>query len=228
MLTILILDKYLDDSKVEITFYNGLTRMHIKELLYFKDMDIPDYLKLFYEQTNGLMIDSEYLADDLGDPIHLLINSCDALAYTTKKLNLLPDRRFIQFGGNDEEALYLFDMKNLDPEGNPLIILNMPVYQVIIPLTNSFDIFLECSCLGVLGLMEAFGEERKIPEHKIPKKMLKKNDRILKCLKALFTVAKREYELLDLWHVQPKTKQLIQKSMANWFKEIKRLLTIFQ
>ena len=38
MLIILVLDKYLDDQKVEITFETGITNMHVDELLYFKDM----------------------------------------------------------------------------------------------------------------------------------------------------------------------------------------------
>lgn len=228
VLTMLILDKYLDDSKVEITFFDGLTRMHIKELLYFKDMNIPDYLKLFYEQTNGLMIDTEYLKDDLGDSIHLLVNACDALTYTTKKLNGLPDKRFLKFAGNDEEALYLFDMENLNPDDNPLILINIPVYKQIIPLTNSFEVFLECSCLGLLGLIEAYCEERVINRNDIPNAMLKKKERILRCLKELFETSKREYELLQLWHVSAESQKMIQKSIAKWFEELKRLLTIFR
>jgi len=225
---IIILDKYIEDSNVEITFSNGLTRMHIKELLFFKDMELPDYLKLFYEQTNGLMIDSEYLLDDLDDPMHLLINSCENLSFTTKKVNFLPDKRFILFASNDENTTYLLDMKNLDPNSNPLIVMTNPVYKTYIPLTNSVDVFLECACLGVLGLIEMYSEEFTLNYSSIPKRMVEKKNRILRCLKDLFTTAKREYELLDLWQLDPKTKQLVQISVAKWFKEIKRLLTLFK
>ena len=228
VVVIQILDTYLDDSKVEITFTNGLTQMHIKELLYFKDMDLPDTLKLFYEQTNGLMIDSEYVIDDLEDPSHLLINSCDNLFFTKKKVNLLPEHRFILFATNDEEAFYLLDTKNLDPNGNPLIILTMPAYQTYIPLTNSIDAFLECACLGLLGIIEAFSREERINSDQISRKLFKHNQRVLALLKNLFTTAKREYDLLSLWHVSEKTQKIIQKSIANWFKEIQRLLTTFK
>ncbi len=223
-----ILDNYLDDSKVEITFFNGLTRIHIKELLFFKDMELPDHLKLFYEQTNGLMIDSEYFLDDLDDPTNLLINSCENLFFTKKKVNQLPDKRFILFATNDEEAFYLLDMKNLDPEGNPLILLTMPAYQIYIPLTNSFDVFLESSCLGILGILESFGKEQPIRPNSISRKLMKKNKTVLALLKNMFETSKREFDLIDLWHMPDKTKKIIQKSISNWFKEIQRLLTIFK
>jgi len=223
-----ILDNYLDDSKVEVIFYNGLTRIHIKELLFFKDMVLPDHLKLFYEQTNGLMIDSEYFLDDLDDPSHLLINSCENLILTKKKVNLLPDNRFILFATNEEEAFYLLDMKNLDPNGNPLILLTMPTYRVYIPLTNSFDVFLESSCLGILGIMESFGKEEPIPPTGISRKLMKKNKTVLALLKNMFETSKREFDLIELWHVPEKTKKVIQRSIANWLKEIQRLLTIFK
>lgn len=223
-----ILDNYLDDAKVEVTFYNGLTRIHIKELLFFKGMELPDQLKLFYEQTNGLMIDSEYFLDDLDDPSHLLINSCENLIFTKKKVNHLPDNRFILFATNDEEAFYLLDTKNLDPNGNPLILLTMPAYHIYIPLTNSFDAFLESSCLGILGLLESFGKEQPIPPTRISRKLLKKNKTALALLKNMFETSKREFDLIELWHVPEKTKKVIQKSISNWFKEIQRLLTIFK
>ncbi len=228
MKKIQILDNYLDDSRVEVTFYNGLTRIHIKELLFFKNMELPDHLKLFYEQTNGLMIDSEYFLDDLEDPSHLLINSCENLILTRKKVNHLPDNRFILFATNDEEAFYLLDMKNLDPDGNPLVLLTMPAYHVYIPLTNSFDVFLESSCLGILGILESFGKEQPIPLSAVSRKLMKKNKIVLALLKNMFETSKREFDLIELWHVPDKTKKVIQKSISNWFKEIQRLLTIFK
>ena len=226
--TIQILDNYLDDSKVEITFANGLTHIHIKELLFFKDMELPDTLKLFYEQTNGLMIDSEYFIDDLEDASHLLVNSCENLFFTTKKVNHLPDKRFILFATNDEEAFYLLDMDNTNPDGNPLILLVMPDYQIYIPITNSFDIFLECGCLGLLGIMESFGKEQPASTEQMSRKLYKKNQRVLVLLKELFATAKREYDLIELWHVPEKTKKMIKISIAKWFKEIQRLLTMFK
>jgi len=225
LISIIVLDKYLENPAIEITFANGLTRMHIDELLYFKDFDLPDYLKLFYEQTNGLMIDSEYLSDDLGDAVHLKINACEDLFFTTKKVNFLPNHRFIQFAGNEEEAFYLLDTKNLDPNGNPLILLSMPADRFCIPLTNSFDVLLECSCLGFLGYLEQFGSEESRRDH-LSKKMLREKEAIKHCLKDLFVTAKREYELLDIWRLDDKVKKIIQASTVKWFKEIKRLLTI--
>jgi len=227
LVSIIILDKYLDNSAIEITFANGLTRIHIDELLYFKDFNLPDYLKLFYEQTNGLMIDSEYISDDLGDTSHLKINTCEDLFLTIKKVNFLPNKRFIQFAGNDEEAFYLLDTSNLDPQGNPLIILSMPADGFCIPLTNSFDVFLECSCLGFLSYLEQFGSET-IKRKQLSKKMLREKEILKQCLKDLFITAKREYELLDIWHLDEKAKKLVRTSTAKWFKEIKRLLTILQ
>jgi len=227
LVRIIILDKYLETSAVEITFATGLTKMHIDELLYFKDFDLPAYLKLFYEQTNGLMIDSEYLTDDLDDASHLKINYFEDLFFTNKKVNFLPERRFIRFAGNDEEAFYLLDTKNLDPNGNPLILLSMPADRFCIPLTNSFDVFLECSCIGFLGYLEQFGSEVSKTKQ-LSKKMLREKETIKHCLKDLFVTAKREYELLDIWHVDEKAKKMIQLSTAKWFKEIKRLLSILQ
>ena len=217
----------MEDSNVEITFRNGLTRMHIKDLLFFKDMDLPDYLKLFFEQTNGLMIDTEYLLDEMEDPIHLLINSIEDLTFTTKKVNFLPEKRFIFFATNDESASYLLDTNNIDPNGNPLILMVDPVYKTYIPLTNSFDIFLECACLGILGLIEMYSKEDPVLSLNNSKNLLRKKERVLICLKNLFVTSKREYDLLDLWHLPEKTRQLVQNSVAMWFKEIKRLLTLF-
>ena len=208
-------------------FQNSLTRMHIKDLLFFKDMELPDYLKLFYEQTNGLMIDTEYLLDEMDDPTHLLINSLEDLSYTNKKVNFLPEKRFILFATNDESATYLLDAQNLDPSGNPLILMVDPVYKTYIPLTNSFDVFLECSCLGVLGLIEMYSKENPVLFSKISRKLLRKKERVLICLKNLFVTSKREYDLLDLWYLPEKTRKLVQISIAKWFKEIKRLLTLF-
>ncbi|MFW9923445.1 MAG: SMI1/KNR4 family protein [Candidatus Thorarchaeota archaeon] len=202
--------------------------MHIKELLYFKDMVLPNYLKLFYEQTNGILIESEYFIDDLDDPSHLLVNSCENLFFTNKNLNLLPDNRFISFATNDDETLYLLDCDNLDPESNPLILLNNPIFKKYIPLTNSIDVFLECACLGILGIIESFVVEQPISRNQIPVKTFKKKERILYCLKKLFETAKREYELLEIWHIDQKVKPIIQTSFEEWFKEIKRLVTIFQ
>lgn len=213
---------------MEVTFRNGLTNIHIDELLFFKDMQIPDYLKLFYQQTNGLLIESKYFLDDLDYPSHLLINACDELFFTAKRVNLLPDKRFIRFAENEEDAFYLLDIDNLDPNDNPLIVLSMPAYKFIIPLTNSFDILLESGCLGLLGLIEGFGasEGKAIPD--IPQKMLKKKSIILPILKNFFVTAKREYELLDIWHISAKAKSLINHSTALWFKGLKNLLNAFK
>ncbi|MCG3252928.1 MAG: hypothetical protein KAX09_03700, partial [Candidatus Heimdallarchaeota archaeon] len=103
MEVILILDKYLDDPKVEITFEAGITNMHVDELLFFKDMELPDYLKLLYQQTNGFLLESEYFLDDLDDPSHFRLISCNNLFFTSKRLNLLPDKRFIRFAENEED-----------------------------------------------------------------------------------------------------------------------------
>jgi len=224
---ILILDKYLDDSKVEITFEAGITNMHVDELLFFKDMEIPDYLKLLYQQTNGFLLESGYFLDDLDDPSHFRLISCDNLFFTSKRLNLLPDKRFIRFAENEEDALYLLDMENLDPEGNPLILLSMPSYKFNIPLTNNIEVLLEASCLGILGLIEAFGlkEGKRVPQ--IPQRMLKKKKRILPILKEFFLTAKREFDLIDTWHLSPKAKKNIQMSIANWFKGLRNLLSVF-
>ncbi len=227
MLFILILDKYLDDSNVEITFEAGITNMQIDELLFFKDMEIPDYLKLLYQQTNGFLIENDYFLDDLNDPSHFRVISCDNLFYTSKRLNLLPDKRFIRFAENEEDALYLLDTENLNPEGLPLILLNMPSYKFSIPLTNNFEVLLEAACLGILGLIEFFGleEGKKLP--KVPQKMLSKKKKILPILKEFFLTAKREYDLIDIWHLSPKAKKQIQLSIAYWFKGLKNLLSIF-
>ncbi len=228
LIIILILDRYLDDHKVDITFETGITNMHIDELLFFKDMQIPDYLKLLYQQSNGFLIESEYFLDDLNDPSYFRIISCDNLFFTGKRLNLLPDKRFIRFAENEEDALYLLDMENLDPDGNPLILLNMPSYKFSIPLTNNFEVLLEAACLGVLGLIEAFGlkEGKKVPQ--ISGRMLKKKKRILPILKEFFLTAKREFDLIDMWHLSPKAKKNIQMSIANWFKGLKNLLSAFE
>jgi len=194
------LDRYLEDSAIEISFENGLTRMHIKEFLFFKDFDLPDYHKLFYEQTNGLLIESRYTKDEFGD-------------------------RFIQIGSNDSSAFYLLDTENLDPNGNPLILLSMPADKFCIPLTNSFDVLLECSCIGLLGYLEQFGSEVRRTKQ-LSKKMLREKETIKHCLKDLFITAKREYELLDIWHLDEKAKKMVQFSTAKWFKEIKHLLSI--
>jgi hypothetical protein len=124
--------------------------------------------------------------------------------------------------------MYLLDTDNTDPEGNPLILLNLPAYQFCIPLTNSFATLLECACLGLLAVIEQFAifEGKKIPE--IPPRMLKKSNKILPYLKEFFTIAKREYELIDIWHVSPKAKKLIQRSTTRWFKGLKKLLAKFQ
>lgn len=227
LVNIIVLDKYIENSAIEITFTNGLTRMHIDELLYFKDFDLPDYLKLFYEQTNGLLIESEYNKGDLGYPSILRIHSLEDLFFTKKKVNFLPDRRFIRVGGNDASAFYLLDTENLNPDGNPLILLSMPADSFYIPLTNSFDILLECSCLGLLRYLEQFGSEMR-KNYQLTKKMLKEKEALKQCLKNLFLTAKREYELLDIWSLDEKTKKMIRFSTAKWFKEIKQLLTLLQ
>jgi hypothetical protein len=221
------LDKYLDDSAVEISFVNGLTKMHIKEFLFFKDFDLPDYLKLFYEQTNGLLIESKYTKDDFGDASLLRIHTLEDLFFTKKKVNFLPEKRFIQFGTNDNSAFYLLDTENMDPNGNPLFSLNMPADKFCIPLTNSFDIFLESACIGLLGYLEQFGSEVR-KTNQLSKRMLKEKETIKRCLKDLFITAKREYELLDIWHLDVKAKKMVQFSIAKWFKEIQHLLSILQ
>ncbi|NHJ40151.1 MAG: hypothetical protein FK731_08980 [Asgard group archaeon] len=212
---------------MEITFEAGITNMQIDELLFFKDMEIPDYLKLLYQQTNGFLIENDYFLDDLNDPSHFRVISCDNLFYTSKRLNLLPDKRFIRFAENEEDALYLLDTENLNPEGLPLILLNMPSYKFSIPLTNNFEVLLEAACLGILGLIEFFGleEGKKLP--KVPQKMLSKKKKILPILKEFFLTAKREYDLIDIWHLSPKAKKQIQLSIAYWFKGLKNLLSIF-
>ncbi|TET30798.1 MAG: hypothetical protein E3J70_03695 [Candidatus Heimdallarchaeota archaeon] len=227
MKIILILDKYIEDQKVDITFEVGITNMHVDELLFFKDMEIPDYLKLLYQQSNGFLLESEYFLDDLDDPAHFRLISCNNLFFTSKRLNLLPDKRFIRFAENEEDALYLLDMENLDPDGNPLILLNMPSYKFSIPLTNNFEVLLEAACLGILGLIEEFGlkEGKRIPE--VPQKMLRKKKRILPILKEFFLTAKREFDLIDTWHLSPKAKKNIQLSIATWFKGLKKLLSVF-
>jgi hypothetical protein len=228
LIIIYALDAYLDNSRVEIGFKPELTNKHIDEMLYFKDMEIPDFLKLFYQQTNGLLIESEYFLDDMDDPAMLLVISLEDLSFSTEKLNFLPNKRYIRFAGNEEDSLYLLDTDNTDPEGNPLILLNLPAYQFCIPLTNSFATLLECACLGLLAVIEHFAifEGKKIPE--IPPQMLKKSKKILPYLKEFFTIAKREYDLLDIWHVSPKAKKLIKKSITLWFKGLKKLLAKFQ
>ncbi|MHA1245209.1 MAG: SMI1/KNR4 family protein [Candidatus Heimdallarchaeota archaeon] len=221
------LDRYLEDSAIEISFENGLTRMHIKEFLFFKDFDLPDYHKLFYEQTNGLLIESRYTKDEFGDASILRIHTLEDLFFTKKKVNFLPERRFIQIGSNDSSAFYLLDTENLDPNGNPLILLSMPADKFCIPLTNSFDVLLECSCIGLLGYLEQFGSEVSRTKQ-LSKKMLREKETIKHCLKDLFITAKREYELLDIWHLDEKAKKMVQFSTAKWFKEIKHLLSIIQ
>ena len=201
--------------------------MHIKEFLFFKDFDLPDYLKLFYEQTNGLLIESRYTRDDFGDASLFRLHTLEDLFFTKKKVNFLPDKRFIQIGTNDSSAFYLLDTENLDPIGNPLVLLNMPADRFCIPLTNSFDTLLECSCLGFLGYLEQFGSEV-IRTNQLSKKMLREKETIKQCLKDLFVTAQREYKLLDLWHLDTKAKKMVQFSTAKWFKEIKHLLSILK
>ncbi|NHJ88003.1 MAG: hypothetical protein FK734_21240 [Asgard group archaeon] len=218
------MDKYLDDNRIEITFRDGLTRMHIDELMFFYNIELPEYLMLFYEQTNGLSIESEYFLDDLDDPSHFLINSCNDLSFSKKELNKLPDNRFLRFAENEDTSLYLLDLHNLTPLGNPLILLNMPIYRFIIPLTDNFEVLLESACIGLLGLIEEFGasEGKRIPP--IPHRMLKFKPQIMQCLKEFFKVASREYKLLDVWHIDPKTKDQIQKNITDWFKGLKLLI----
>jgi hypothetical protein len=212
---------------VEITFSTELTNIHIDEMLFFKDMIVPDYLKLFYQQTNGLDIDTEYFIDDLEDRAHFKVLALEHLSFTTKKMNLLPDKRFIRFAESGEEIIFLLDTQNLDPDGNPLILLNAPVYKFCIPLTNSFATLLECACLGVLAVIEEFimQESKRLPL--IPKRMMKRSEKILSYLKEFFVTAKREHELLSIWHLEPKGKKLVEKSIAIWFKGLKKLLVTF-
>ncbi|HUT80073.1 MAG TPA: hypothetical protein VMZ29_02635 [Candidatus Bathyarchaeia archaeon] len=217
----------MDDSKIEISFSNELTSMHISELLFFKDMELPDYLKLFYQQTNGLLIESEYFLDELEDPTHFRILALEDLSFTTTKLNLLPDKRFIRFAENEEEAIYLLDMENLDPDGKPLILLNLPAYKFCIPFTNSPDTLFESACLGILGMIEKFAENEGKSIPSIPQHLLKKKASVLSCLKDLFLVAQREYELIKIWHISPKAYDLVKKSIELWFNGIKKLLAIF-
>ena len=228
MIAIHVLDLYLENSRIEITFNSELTNIHIDELLYFKGMKLPDYLKLFYQQTNGLLIESRYSRDELDDSAYFLVNSLEHLTFTNQKLNLLPNKRFIRLAGNEEDSMYLLDTENNDPDGNPLILLNLPAYQFCIPLTNSFATLLECACLGILAVIEQFAmaEGKKIPA--ISTRMIKKSKKILPYLKEFFTIAKREYDLLDIWHVSSKARNLIQTSIALWFKGLKKLLIIFK
>ena len=184
-------------------------------------------MKLFYQQTNGLLIESEYFKDDLDAPAHFMLHACDNLFFTNQKLNGLPDKRFIRFAENEDEAIYLLDMENLSPSGVPLILLNIPTQNFCVPLTNSFDILLESACIGLLGIIEQIivNEEPNIPS--LPSKILKKKSGILPCLKDFFVVAKREYELLDIWHISVKAKKMVQESLENWFQIIKTLLAKF-
>ncbi len=190
-------------------------------------MDLPDYLKLFYQQTNGLLIESEYFIDELDDPSHFRLLALEDLTFTTTKLNLLPDKRFIRFAENEEEAIYLLDMENLDPDGKPLILLNLPAFRFCIPFTNSLDILLESACLGILGMIEKVAERegKGVPPN--PQKLLKKKAAVLSCLKNFFLVAQREFDLLKIWHLSPKAHDLIKTSLELWFNGIKKLLTIF-
>ncbi|MBD3190767.1 MAG: hypothetical protein GF308_08990 [Candidatus Heimdallarchaeota archaeon] len=220
------MDNYLDDLNIEIIFSNGIIKDHLEELLYFKDITLPAYYKLFLEQTNGLIIESDYSVDEFNDPAHILFLQAQDLEFTSKKVNNMPNNRFILFATNEDNADYLFDSERVDPEGNPLILLCMPVEEFYIPLTNSFNVFLEATCLGILHHFEKFASNRHSPT--INPKLRKKSDSILPCLKSIFMTAKREYQLLDIWHVPPKTKGLIQESMINWFKELKRLVSVFQ
>lgn len=211
---------------VEIIFSAGITKDHLEELLYFKDITLSPYYKLFLEQTNGLIIESDYSVDEFNEPAHMLFHQAEDLSLTSKKVNNLPDHRFVLFATNEDNADYLFDSERADPEGNPLILLCMPVEEFYIPLTNSFNVFLEATCLGILHHIEKFGSTRRQPT--IKQKLRKKGETVLPFLKAFFMTAKREYQLLDIWHVPPKTKALIQKSMIDWFKELKRLVSLFQ
>ena len=104
MIPILILDKYIDDDKIQITFNNGLTNTHIDELLFFKDMNIPDYLRLFYQQSNGLDIYSEYFLDDYDDPSYCTIISCDNLEFT----KYVPEGIEVVRRQNEETRLWFF------------------------------------------------------------------------------------------------------------------------
>ncbi|MBN1327877.1 MAG: hypothetical protein JXA54_00260 [Candidatus Heimdallarchaeota archaeon] len=217
----------MNDSKVDISFNTELTSIHISELLYFKDMELPDYLKLFYQQTNGLLIESEYFLDELDSPSHFRLLSLEDLSFTTTKLNFLPEKRFIRFAENEEEAIYLLDMENLDPDGKPLILLNLPAYRFCIPFTNSPDILFECACLGILGVIEKIAENEGQSIPPIPQQLLKKKATVLACLKNCFLVAKREYDLLRIWHISPKAYELIKKSLDLWFNGISKLLSIF-
>ncbi|NHJ47455.1 MAG: hypothetical protein FK733_06695 [Asgard group archaeon] len=184
-------------------------------------------MKLFYQQTDGLQIETEYFIDELDDPSLFNVVSLGDLTFTPKKLNLLPDKRFIRFAEHGDETIFLLDTNNLNPEGNPLILLNAPVYQFCIPLTNSFATLLECACLGILAVIEEFAirEGKSLPQ--IPNKMMKRSKTILPYLKEFFTIAKREYELLDIWHISPKARKLLETSISKWFKGLKKLLVTF-
>jgi hypothetical protein len=206
-----------------------LTRRQIEQLAYFKDLSLPDYFKLFYEQTNGLTIESYYFTDRFDEPSELFIHRCDDLVFTTKKVNRLPDKRFILFAGDQDQVEFLFDTKNFDPRGHPLICMSLPCYGYCVPLTNSFDVFLECACLGIFGLLSTFiirkDECESLPD--TPKKMLKKQKRVLQLLKELFTTTKRELDLLPLWHLPEKAQAMIKRSMVQWLQIIKQLVKRF-
>ncbi|MCF2144257.1 MAG: SMI1/KNR4 family protein [Candidatus Heimdallarchaeota archaeon] len=218
----------MDDNRVEVTFQPGLTSSHIDELLFFKDMILPDYLKFFYQQTNGVLIESSYFLDELEDAFSFRVLALEHLTFTTKKLNLLPDRRFIHFADDEEEAIYLLDMENLSPEGQPLILLNIPSEQFCIPLTNSFERLLESASLGLLAIIQTIGGNEKGELPIIPSRMLKQKEWIKACLKDFFIVAKREYDLLTIWHLSSKAERLVRLSIVKWLKGLKELLTMMK
>jgi len=226
--SILPLDQFLDDRRVEINFQAGLTSNHVDELLFFKDMELPDYLKFFYQQSNGLLIESNYFKDELADPSFFRLLALEHLSFTPKKLNLLPERRFIHFADNEEESIYLLDMENLSPEGLPLILLNIPMEQFCIPLTNSFERLLESACLGLLGVIQRIGASGNGKVPTISTAMLKQKKQLKKCLKDFFVVTKREYDLLTLWHLPSKAEKLVRQSIVKWLKALKELLQILK
>ncbi|MEA2070295.1 MAG: SMI1/KNR4 family protein [Asgard group archaeon] len=187
-------------------------------------MDLPAHFKLFYEQTNGLLIETEYPVNDFENDLPTIeIMKCQDLDYTKKKLNKLPEKRMIRFGDNSEYLDLLLDSKNLDPDENPLIVISNPVEGYVLPLTNSFSALLEAACLGLLEMIDRW-MKTKLEDINLPDKMKNKREDILGLLKNFFQTAKREFSLIQVWQVSPKAEKIVQNSIHKWFKIIKVIL----
>jgi hypothetical protein len=193
-------------------------------LLYLKGLEIPEYYKLFLEQTNGLLIETNYFKNEFNDPTMINLLGCNDLFTTKKKVNGLPDLRFVKFAGNEEDTDFLFDTKNFTPTGLPLILFNQPVDSFCIPLTADFNAFLTLSFLGFLNYLSNYFSEEPTITKELPNRIKKKKQLLLPCLKDCFTTVKREIKLLSLWHLPSKSLQMVKRSCHSWLILLQKIV----